>query len=226
MNQLRGWPIPILATCIVHGAITMLPINIKQKNDRLEDEVITFRLVSLPQKTPSTVTEQSSYRPEKKPSPPKQMRQKETIPPSRKLISHSQGKVKEKTILPQAADDQESSIATDIAAVKQSGTGGASQMPSGPVMLSTELSVICPDMNAPTYPSASRRLGEQGELMLKLELDESGRVQKVQVTRSSGYVRLDEAAISAVKTWQCNPPLQNGQPVTVIAMQPFSFMLH
>lgn len=92
-------------------------------------------------------------------------------------------------------------------------------------MLSSELSVICPVLNAPAYPRQSRQLGEHGELMLKLELDESGHVKKTQVINSSGYRRLDEAAIAAVKTWRCNPPLQNGQPVRAIALQSFRFRL-
>ena len=50
-------------------------------------------------------------------------------------------------------------------------------------------------------------------------------VKEIQVINSSGYHRLDEAAIAAVRTWRCNPPLQNGQPVRAIALQPFSFVL-
>ncbi|TYP94475.1 MULTISPECIES: energy transducer TonB [Nitrosomonas] len=240
MNQLHGWPMPILVTCLVHSAITMLPINLVQKNDRIEDETITFRLVSLPQIAPATQSAPSPligqplYRPEKKPSAPKQIHQEKTtsvVSRPSKAIARASGKAKEKTTLPQPTDGQESSSAANVAMAGHPGAGGGSgagsgtQMPSGPVMLSSELSVICPVMNSPSYPSRSRILGEHGKLMLKLELDESGRVKKAQVTNSSGYSRLDEAAITAVKTWRCKPPLQNGQPVPVIAFQPFSFVL-
>lgn len=100
------------------------------------------------------------------------------------------------------------------------------QMPQGPVTLSAELSVVCPELSAPAYPPLSRRLGEEGKLMLRVELDESGHISMAQVISSSGYKRLDEAALTAVKTWRCNPPRRNGQPVRAIALQPFNFVLH
>jgi periplasmic protein TonB len=104
-------------------------------------------------------------------------------------------------------------------------TPAAPQMPAGPVTLSSELSVACPHLNAPVYPPLSRRLGEEGKLVLRVELDESGQVNIAQVVNSSGYKRLDEAAMAAVKTWRCNSPTRNGQPVRAIALQPFNFVL-
>jgi protein TonB len=54
----------------------------------------------------------------------------------------------------------------------------------------------------PTYPSASRRAGEEGTVRLKVLVDERGRPQQVQVARGSGFARLDSAAIEAVKKWR------------------------
>ena len=99
------------------------------------------------------------------------------------------------------------------------------QMQMGPVTLSSELSVSCPKLTAPTYPAISRRMGEEGKLVLRVELDESGRIDDAKVINSSGYERLDEAALAAVKSWQCNPSLRNGQPVRAVALQPFNFVL-
>lgn len=99
-------------------------------------------------------------------------------------------------------------------------------MPQGPVTLSAELSVVCPELSAPAYPPLSRRLGEEGKLMLRVELDESGHISTAQIINSSGFKRLDDAALAAVKTWRCNPPRRNGQPVRAIALQPFNFVLH
>ena len=97
--------------------------------------------------------------------------------------------------------------------------------PTGPVTLSTELSVTCPELSPPSYPSLSRRLGEEGKLVLRVELDENGHVDTASVVESSSYKRLDEAALAAVKTWRCNPSLRNGQPVRAVALQPFNFVL-
>jgi protein TonB len=54
----------------------------------------------------------------------------------------------------------------------------------------------------PTYPSASRRAGEEGTVRLKVLVDERGRPQQVQVAKGSGFERLDAAAIEAVKKWR------------------------
>ena len=99
------------------------------------------------------------------------------------------------------------------------------QMPAGPVTLSTELSVSCPEMARPPYPALSRRLGEEGKLTLQVELDESGRVTQTQIIKSSGYSRLDNAAVATVKTWHCRPATRDGQPVRTVALQPFNFVI-
>ena len=54
----------------------------------------------------------------------------------------------------------------------------------------------------PTYPPASRRAGEQGTVRLKVLVDTNGRASNVQVTQSSGFPRLDQAATEAVRKWR------------------------
>jgi protein TonB len=91
--------------------------------------------------------------------------------------------------------------------------------------LSSELAVSCPKLTPPEYPAISRRMGEEGKLILRVELDENGHIDNAKVLNSSGYERLDAAALSAVKSWQCNPSLRDGQPVRAVALQPFNFVL-
>ena len=108
--------------------------------------------------------------------------------------------------------------------------GRANQKPpEGPITLSAELSGaggVCPEMSAPSYPPLSRRLGEEGKLVLRVELDESGHISVAQVIISSGHKRLDDAAMASVKTWRCTPLRRNGMPVRAIALQPFNFELN
>ena len=96
---------------------------------------------------------------------------------------------------------------------------------AGPVSLEAELAVACQERPPPDYPSISRRLGEQGEVLLRAELDENGRVFAAQVIKGSGYPRLDEAALGAVRHWHCMPVMRNGQSVHAVALQPFKFTL-
>jgi len=97
--------------------------------------------------------------------------------------------------------------------------------PVGPIALGSELAVACPERTPPAYPSFSRRMGEEGMVILRVELDEAGVVAHARVQTSSGFARLDEAALSAVRTWRCNPALHDGQPVRAVALQPFKFIL-
>jgi periplasmic protein TonB len=54
----------------------------------------------------------------------------------------------------------------------------------------------------PIYPPASRRAGEQGTVRLKVLVDTNGRASNVAVSQTSGFPRLDQAAVEAVKKWR------------------------
>jgi protein TonB len=97
--------------------------------------------------------------------------------------------------------------------------------PAAPVNLGAELSVSCPERAAPAYPPMSRRMGETGTTVLRVELDEQGHVSSARVATGSGFARLDEAALAAVKSWRCTPAQRNGQPTRAVALQPFKFLL-
>ena len=101
----------------------------------------------------------------------------------------------------------------------------AESRPAGPVTLGVELSVSCPERTAPNYPLLSRRMNETGTAVLRVELDEQGQVATARVATGSGHARLDDAALTAVKAWRCNPAQRNGQPVRAVALQPFKFVL-
>jgi protein TonB len=65
----------------------------------------------------------------------------------------------------------------------------------------------------PVYPATSRRLGEQGSVTLRVFVDTSGRPQQVLVDSSSGYARLDDAAVNAVRRWRFQPATTGSGPV-------------
>jgi protein TonB len=104
-------------------------------------------------------------------------------------------------------------------------TAPAESRPTGPVTLAAELSVSCPERTAPNYPMLSRRMNEAGTAILRVELDEQGHVAAARIATGSGYARLDDAALAAVKVWRCTPAQRNGQPVRAVALQPFKFVL-
>jgi len=97
--------------------------------------------------------------------------------------------------------------------------------PAAPETLGNELAVQCPERSAPHYPLLAKRQREQGEVRLRVELDESGRIDRVTVISSSGFPRLDEAARAAIESWHCRPALRDGHPVRAVAMQTLAFVL-
>ena len=54
----------------------------------------------------------------------------------------------------------------------------------------------------PHYPIASRRLREEGEVLVSLCIGSSGEVEKAQIQKSSGYQNLDHSALSALSKWR------------------------
>jgi len=77
----------------------------------------------------------------------------------------------------------------------------------------------------PTYPPASIRRGEEGSVLLRVEVLADGRAGRMELVRSSGHDRLDRAACDAVRTARFLPALANGRPVIAWVTIPFQFRL-
>jgi periplasmic protein TonB len=57
----------------------------------------------------------------------------------------------------------------------------------------------------PAYPRQSKRLGEQGTVLLEVEIDVDGSANKIHVRKSSGFSRLDKSALETVMKWRFIP---------------------
>ncbi len=103
----------------------------------------------------------------------------------------------------------------------------APTMPSQAITqtLGAELAVQCPERTAPRYPLEAKRQREQGEVRLRVELDESGRIDSVRIVGSSGSPRLDQAARTAIESWRCRPAQKDGHAVRAVALQSLEFVL-
>jgi protein TonB len=67
----------------------------------------------------------------------------------------------------------------------------------------------------PDYPPTSRRLGEEGSVTLQVLVDTEGKVTDGKVQTSSGFPRLDEAALKhALRAWRFTPGTEDGKPVS------------
>lgn len=75
----------------------------------------------------------------------------------------------------------------------------------------------------PEFPELARQNGWYGTVLLKLWIDEEGRVTEVRVEKSSGYGVLDAAAVNAVKRWRGRPARHNARPVATEELLPVVF---
>lgn len=110
-------------------------------------------------------------------------------------------------------------IISTVAAV-QTGTPTSDDQTGRSLLLpaSSNAQIVLPRSNPlkplsrPAYPSASRRIGEHGTVVLKLHVLEDGSVADAVIDRSSGYPDLDYAALYESFRWQLEPGTVNGAP--------------
>lgn len=77
----------------------------------------------------------------------------------------------------------------------------------------------------PEYPPLARRMGEEGKAVLRVLVNDKGRPERVEVQKSSGSARLDEAARRAVLRALFKPFVEDGDAVAAYAIVPIKFQL-
>ena len=88
-----------------------------------------------------------------------------------------------------------------------------------------EPSLIASSQQPPVYPRASRRAGEAGTVVLRINIAASGAVTATAVAVSSGFERLDAAAQKAVQQWRFTPGTVDGVPTAMPLQVPIRFEL-
>lgn len=79
---------------------------------------------------------------------------------------------------------------------------------------------------APPYPSLSRRLREEGTVVLELLILADGTVGEIRVQTSSGYPRLDQSALETVRHWRFIPARRGNESIAYTYLQPLEFSLN
>lgn len=78
---------------------------------------------------------------------------------------------------------------------------------------------------APDYPPTSRKKKEQGVVWISVHIDAKGNLLELTLKQSSGFTRLDQAALRAVRQWRFEPATRQGQPVSAWYDLPVRFSL-
>lgn len=101
------------------------------------------------------------------------------------------------------------------------GPRGTKDSPDGP---ETNLAVNGSNP-LPVYPPLARQLGQEGRVVLQVEVNENGSALSVSIIKSSGFKLLDEEALKTVKNWLFIPATKNSKPVPGTIKIPINFKL-
>ena len=158
-------------------------------------------------------TAEKSQQPPAPPPPKPKPEQKQKTVDEKSAEKPAPIQQQQQTQSPQTSSQNKSESTLPNASVAPATTGGASGTP-----IQTDIGklivVYQPDADA-YYPSFSKRSGEQGEVVVKLIIDETGLVEEVAMLRSSAYPRLDRAATEIGKRYRFKPFLVNGSPARI-----------
>jgi protein TonB len=77
----------------------------------------------------------------------------------------------------------------------------------------------------PPYPPISKRLGEQGKVVVRVLIGVDGTAQRAEISQSSGFDRLDQAALATVLRWRYVPGKRGGVAEAMWFNVPINFVL-
>jgi protein TonB len=103
-------------------------------------------------------------------------------------------------------------------------TAASAQSPAANAAPKQVSHVDC-NIGQPAYPVMSQRHNETGTAVVRFVVGADGHVESAKILHSSGYARLDDAALDAVRGGTCRPWKEAGVPVRVAYAQPFVFGL-
>ena len=190
---------------LLHALPALEFLHFSKRAPQMDDERVMANLVSPEASKTQQPPAATPPKPKEEKKPPVKEKQKEK--PSEKP---SPTQAQQTPPQNQTQSKSESQSQTPNAAVAPATSGGASGTP-----IQTDIGklvvVYQPDADA-YYPSFSKRSGEQGAVVVRLIIDESGSVEDVALLQSSTFPRLDRAATDIGKRYRFKPFLVNGSP--------------
>ena len=193
----------ILIVLVLHALPALEFIHLSARPPKMDDDRVMANLVSpSPAKSLEAPATPKAPPPKPKEEPKKKAEEKPTPKPAPPEPKQSN------TAQKQAESKSESQAQS--AAVAPSTTGGASGTPIQTDIGKLEV-LYQPDADA-YYPSFSKRSGEQGTVIVRLIIDQSGNVEDIALLQSSTFPRLDRAASEIGRRYRFKPFVVNGSP--------------
>lgn len=211
-----------LAVLLHGGLLAALTVAISQ-----------FKPPVTPPQTSITVSlatpEVPTPRPQTQPQPKPQPRLKEPVPPRPDQKPAPQARAADKPVItsaPVASNPAETSAAAAPSAPPSPPAPAAAAAPAPVAVVPPRFDAAYLSNPLPPYPSAAKRMGEEGRVLLRVQVGADGKPTDVTVIKSCGFPRLDESARDTVlRSWRFVPARQGDQPVAGAVKVPIDFTL-
>jgi protein TonB len=212
------------ATVLLHGLALWLVFHHKTEAPfeaaRILEVSLLAALAPPAPAPPAPPTEQRAEpAPEAPPTPPKPAKPTRPLAVKRPLTPAPRAVATTAAAQPRPATAPSSADA--LATSKAPGEAGEAEVP----FVAPRFDAAYFNNPPPPYPPLSRRLGEQGRVMVRVFVDTSGAPAQIELRESSGHPRLDDAAASAVRRWRFVPARRGSEPVGAWVLVPISFNL-
>ena len=149
--------------------------------------------------------------PQPKPPPPQQIKKAVTKAPT--VVAPLPAAINDPTPTPNAPTGSVAPQPAPIAAPAPM----AAAVAAAPVAAPAAPAVQLPSSDAdylqnprPPYPAISRRMNEQGKTTVRVLIGADGQPQRAEISKSSGFTRLDDAALATVMRWRFVPGKRGG----------------
>ncbi|MEJ2609268.1 MAG: energy transducer TonB [Candidatus Thiodiazotropha sp.] len=234
--------------CLVHGAAIAALMRVQTDGPSQQPSIVlSARLIT--QQAPAKKEAEPST-PIDRPPPQKEVAPKPVPKKSQAVLSKSSPNIHKKTVhkppqkrpkqvKPTQAVKHQAQQET-AQPIKQTKKTTNKSLPEAPVLTEARSTksaaepapITQPRFNAaylsnpaPAYPSKSRYWDEEGKVLLKVQVSASGEAMQVLLHKSSGFKRLDQAALNAVRAWKFIPARQDRKAVAAWVVIPIEFSL-
>lgn len=214
----------VLGTIVFHiAALWALQSGLLR---RATEQIVSVEILSEIVKPPSRYTTPQPTRPPLPPPPPRAA----TPAPVKQPIASPAPPLQ--TPAPQALADSSRTPVSNVApAVAPPGPAAPPTATPMVAVPSSAASVELPSSDAdylhnpkPAYPRLSKQRDEQGTVMVHVQIGVDGQALQAEIKQSSGFHRLDQAALDAALLWRYIPGKRAGVPEIMWTDVPISFV--
>jgi protein TonB len=216
----RTTPIVVLCVAALHvlaiGALLLSQDAPKVENLKsIPMEMVLTPMIDMPTKLPAAVTHT-----------PKTTTAQKASPTAEPTTPNSAAAVPTPAVAPSLAPSIRSTDATATNSPPAASTGRPPAPHAGAPAFSLPSSEAHGLKNPqPTYPRQSRRLNEQGQVVIRVFVAIDGSPQQGEIKTSSGFDRLDQEALRTVMRWRFVPGQRLGTPEAMWFNVPVNFVL-